>query len=139
MGYRKKTLRKLPEVTREYCKLINDLQGILKRAKNLAERIESLELDSKALANAKAGGPGFSATMVDFGHLEKGELGRAPADYPVTECPACREVLKQTGKLPDYCSSCGWDRRSVQKAADQRQAEFENVSPSVDTDNDCAP
>ncbi|MFH1016356.1 MAG: hypothetical protein V1771_05100 [Chloroflexota bacterium] len=98
MAYRKRTLRKLPEVTREYCKLINEMQSILKRAKNLAERVESLELDSKALANSR------------------------DAIWRI-DCPACREVLAKTGKRPDYCSSCGFDRRSVlgEKKADDPQ------------------
>ena len=53
MGYRKSTLRKMMPVTRKYARLIGDLDSISRRAKNLRQEIEQIELDSRALANAK--------------------------------------------------------------------------------------
>ena len=51
--YRKATLRKMSPQTRKYARLLNDLESVLRRGKNMVERISSLELDSRALANAK--------------------------------------------------------------------------------------
>jgi hypothetical protein len=51
MSYRRKTLRRLKPVTRRYARVINDLEGVLRRLKNLTEEIDRLELDSRALFN----------------------------------------------------------------------------------------
>ena len=53
MPYRKATLRRMPPETRRYAKLLNDLESVLRRGKNLVETIGRLELDSQALAHAK--------------------------------------------------------------------------------------
>ena len=53
MAYRKTTIRKLPPVTREYCRLLNELDSIVHRGKNLAKQLERIELDSRALAHAR--------------------------------------------------------------------------------------
>jgi len=54
--YRKATLRRMPPVTRKYARLLNDLESVLRRGKNLVEEISRLELDSQALAHAKERG-----------------------------------------------------------------------------------
>ena len=51
--YRKATLRRMPPQTRRYARLLNDLESILRRGKNLVGVIQRLELDSRALAHAK--------------------------------------------------------------------------------------
>ena len=51
--FRPKTLRKMPPVTRKYAKLLNELDSVLRKGKNLVEDIQRLELDSRALAHAK--------------------------------------------------------------------------------------
>ena len=51
MPYRKKTLRNMQPVTRRYARVLNDLDGIARRLKNLREDIARLELDSHALHN----------------------------------------------------------------------------------------
>ena len=51
--YRRATLRKMPPVTRRYAKLLNELESVLRRSKNTVEEISRLELDRRALANAK--------------------------------------------------------------------------------------
>jgi len=53
VAYRKATLRRMPPVTRSYAKLLNELDSVLRRGKNLVEPIQRLELDSRALASAK--------------------------------------------------------------------------------------
>ena len=53
MAFRKGTIRKLSPVTRDYAKLLNELDSIVRRGKNLVEKIARLELDSQALAHAK--------------------------------------------------------------------------------------
>jgi len=50
--YKKKTLRNMAPTTRRYARILNDLQGTLKRLQNLTEHIARLELDSTALLNA---------------------------------------------------------------------------------------
>jgi len=50
--YQKKTLRRMPTVTRRYARVINDLDGVARRLKNLTEDIARLEHDSRALLNA---------------------------------------------------------------------------------------
>ena len=51
--YRKATLRRMPPQTRQYARLLNDLESVLRRGKNMVVKISSLELDSRALAHAK--------------------------------------------------------------------------------------
>ena len=51
--FRKATLRKMSPETRKYAKLLNDLESVLRRGKNMVEEISRLELDSRALAHAK--------------------------------------------------------------------------------------
>ena len=51
--YRKATLRKMSPQTRAYARLLNDLESVLRRGKNMVAKISSLELDSRALASAK--------------------------------------------------------------------------------------
>jgi len=50
--YKKKTLRHMQRVTRRYARILNDLQGTLKRLQNLTQDIARLELDSTALLTA---------------------------------------------------------------------------------------
>ena len=47
--YKKKTLRQLPPITRRYARILNDLDSVIRRLKNLTEVIDSLEFDSRAL------------------------------------------------------------------------------------------
>jgi len=56
MVYRKATLRKMPPVTRKYAKLLGELASVLRKGKNMVEEINRLELDSRALTNAKERG-----------------------------------------------------------------------------------
>ena len=51
MAFRKTTLRRMSPVTRKYAKLLNELDSVLRKGKNLVEEIQRLELDSRALAN----------------------------------------------------------------------------------------
>jgi hypothetical protein len=51
--YRKATLRRMSPQTRAYAKLLNDLESVLRRGKNMVAKISSLELDSRALAHAR--------------------------------------------------------------------------------------
>ena len=53
MPYRRSTLRRMSPVTRKYAKLLNELESVLRKGKNLVEEIQRLELDSRALAHAK--------------------------------------------------------------------------------------
>ena len=56
MAYRKATLRRMPPATRKYTRLLNDLESVLRRGKNMVEEVSRLELDSQALAHAKEKG-----------------------------------------------------------------------------------
>jgi hypothetical protein len=49
--YKKKTLRHMQPITRRYARVINDLDGVLRRLRNLTEEVARLELDSHALLN----------------------------------------------------------------------------------------
>ena len=50
--YKKKTLRHMQPVTRRYARILNDLDGIARRLRNLTQDIARLELDSTALLTA---------------------------------------------------------------------------------------
>jgi len=50
--YKKKTLRHMQPVTRRYARILNDLDGVLRRLHNLTEEVARLELDSRALLTA---------------------------------------------------------------------------------------
>jgi hypothetical protein len=43
----------MPPQTRKYARLLNDLESVLRRGKNMVRIMSSLELDSRALAHAK--------------------------------------------------------------------------------------
>lgn len=47
--YRKKTMRRMQPITRRYAAVLNDLDGVLRRLRNLTEEVARLELDSRAL------------------------------------------------------------------------------------------
>jgi len=49
--YKKKTLRNMAPTTRRYARILNDLDGVLRRLRNLTEEVARLELDSTALHN----------------------------------------------------------------------------------------
>ncbi len=51
MAYRKRTLRKLPQVTRKLARLISQLDSISLRAKHILAEVGTLEADSRALKN----------------------------------------------------------------------------------------
>ena len=51
MASKKKTLRRMQPITRRYARVINDLDGVLRRLRNLTEEVGRLESDSKALFN----------------------------------------------------------------------------------------
>ena len=51
--FRKATLRRMSPQTREYARLLNNLESVLRRGKNMVVKISRLELDSRALAHAK--------------------------------------------------------------------------------------
>ena len=63
--FRKATLRRMAPATRKYARLLNDLEGILRRGKNMVETISRMELESQALAHAK----GMPAALQS--HIEK--------------------------------------------------------------------
>jgi hypothetical protein len=52
MPYKKKTLRHMQPITRRYARILNDLDGVARRLKNLTQDIARLELDSTALLTA---------------------------------------------------------------------------------------
>jgi hypothetical protein len=49
LTYRKKTIRRMPPITRRHAKILNELAGTLRKLKNLTEDIARIEADSKAL------------------------------------------------------------------------------------------
>ncbi len=49
MSYRKKTLRKMPPVTRDTARLVNDLESLARKLRNRLATIQELEIDSIAL------------------------------------------------------------------------------------------
>uniref|UniRef100_A0A6H2A4D4 Uncharacterized protein n=1 Tax=viral metagenome TaxID=1070528 RepID=A0A6H2A4D4_9ZZZZ len=54
MAYRKKTLRTMSPTARKVARLAGELDSVARRLKNLIPELQTLELDSRALANAKA-------------------------------------------------------------------------------------
>lgn len=54
MAFRKKTLRTMSPTARKVARLIGELDSISRRLKNLMPELQQLDLDSKALKNAKA-------------------------------------------------------------------------------------
>ena len=54
MAYRKKTLRTMSPTARKVARLIGELDSVSKRLKNLVPELQRLDLDSKALFNARA-------------------------------------------------------------------------------------
>jgi len=46
----------MPPATRKYARLLNDLESVLHRGKNMVEEIQQLEMDSRALVNTRERG-----------------------------------------------------------------------------------
>ena len=75
--YKKKTLRRLPPITRRYARIINDLDGVIRRLKNLTQDIDRLEMDSRALFKRREYEDRVTiddATNILFGEEENHEL-----------------------------------------------------------------
>ena len=53
MAYRRKTLGRMSPTARKVARLAGELNSVSKRLKNLIPELQSLDLDSRALANAK--------------------------------------------------------------------------------------
>lgn len=53
MAYRNKTLRSMSPTTRKLARLIGELESTSRRIKNLIPEIERMELDSRALFDAR--------------------------------------------------------------------------------------
>ena len=75
--YKKKTLRRLPPITRRYARIVNDLDSVMRRLKNLTEDIDRLEMDSRALFKRREYEDRVTiddATNILFGEEENHEL-----------------------------------------------------------------
>jgi len=55
MPLRKATLRRMPPVTRKFARLVDELESVHRRLKNMIGEVQRLEHDSRALAHAKQG------------------------------------------------------------------------------------
>lgn len=54
MAFKRKTLRIMSPTARKVARLVGEMESMARRLKNTIPNIQSLELDSQALANAKA-------------------------------------------------------------------------------------
>lgn len=82
MAHRKKTLRKMPPVTRKLAKLLAEYESVTRRIKNLLPAIEDLEVDSLALRKHSCldtvkAAPGGGAQSMAEAMTEK-ELFKSP-------------------------------------------------------------
>ncbi|MFO7773530.1 MAG: hypothetical protein R6V59_06310 [Dehalococcoidia bacterium] len=76
--YKKKTLRRMPAVTRRYARIINDLDSVTRRLKNLTDDISRLEFDSAALQTATRQDPqhaNLDESMEDYFNQEEAANG----------------------------------------------------------------
>lgn len=64
MAYRKKTLRTMSPTARKVARLAGEVDSIARRLKNLIPELQQLELDSKALTNAKATYPNGTKLVI---------------------------------------------------------------------------
>jgi hypothetical protein len=89
--YKKKTLRHMQPITRRYARVINDLDGVLRRLRNLTEEVARLELDATALHNRNKHDAARSRS--NGAELEK-RIDAAVIFYD----PALKDVDPQTGE-----------------------------------------
>lgn len=82
MGYRKATLRRMSPVAKKYAKLVNELESVLRRAKNLMEEIQRIELDSQALWKQHEAQPRDELAGESLDELSKQMLDRTTKDIP---------------------------------------------------------
>ena len=75
MPYRRSTLRRMSPVTRKYAKLLNELESVLRKGKNMVEEIQRLEIDSRALVHARESG-----AVIDKGVKSKTTLSMPQTD-----------------------------------------------------------
>lgn len=82
MAYRKVTLRRMSPVARKYAKLLNELDSVLRRAKNLMEEIQRIELDSQALWKQHEAKTRDELTGEGLDEIGKQMLGKITKDIP---------------------------------------------------------
>ena len=69
--YKKKTLRHMQPVTRRYARILNDLDGVLRRLRNLTEEVARLETDSRALYNRQKHEEALERSTSLDNHMDK--------------------------------------------------------------------
>lgn len=86
MAYRKRTLRSMSPTARKVARLIGELDSVARRLKNIIPDIQRLELDSRALTNARQPVPDAVTCpncWIDYtGQLKHGDT-----------CPSCKQTI----------------------------------------------
>lgn len=77
-----RTLRRMPKVTRKYAKIINELELITRRLKNLTEDLWELERDSQALWKIHDSQPKDEVDGHDLDEVERQMLSAATKRLP---------------------------------------------------------
>lgn len=80
MPYRSRTLRKMPQVTRKFARIIGELELITRRLKNLTEDIWMIERDSQALYKIHEAEPKDEVTGEGMDEIDKQMLSKASGD-----------------------------------------------------------
>lgn len=70
MAYKKRTLRTMSPTARKVARLIGELESVARRLKNTVPELQRLDLNSKALENAKQfDSPPFTKALVNGARL----------------------------------------------------------------------
>jgi len=97
MSLRKKTLRKLPPVTRRYARLMGGLESVLRKGKNLVDEISRLEFESQALAHAREQEAAKDVVFI----LVKEDVIECAREIGIPEAAITDDVLQQVRKGVD--------------------------------------
>jgi len=73
--YKKKTLRRMQPITRRYARIVNDLDGLVRKLHNLRTDIARLELDASALFNQQVHDK-VMKQVEDFNAQQESELAK---------------------------------------------------------------
>ena len=99
--FRKATLRRLPPQTREFARLLNELESVHRRGKNMVEKLSRQELEARALANARE--RGIEGSALDKGGCRIGWCAKKESRYgggwnkdlEEGRCPICKGQLEK--------------------------------------------
>lgn len=105
MPLRKITLRRMPPATRKFARLLDELESVYRRLRNMTGEVQRLEHDSRALVHAKQGINPDEVVFV----LVREDVIECAREMGMPEEAITDDVLRQVKKGVDWGLDCWSD------------------------------